>query len=84
MWLTVRIAASSRDFHDIYGKYTCQYFVNCNNTQQRYTFQRFTVAEWPTHSPATLEVMGSRPTFGGISEIDLNSLCGIAGNNCDL
>ena len=30
---------------------------------------RFTVAEWLTHSPATLEVTGSRPTFGGISEI---------------
>ena len=29
----------------------------------------FTVAEWLKHSPATLEVTGSRPTFGGISEI---------------
>ena len=30
---------------------------------------RFTVAKWPTHSPTTLEVTGSRPTFSGISEI---------------
>ena len=33
------------------------------------SIRRFTVAEWLKHSPATLEVMGSRPTFGGISEI---------------
>ena len=32
-------------------------------------FCRFTVAEWLTCSPATLEVTGSRPTFGGILEI---------------
>ena len=25
--------------------------------------------EWPKHSPVTLEVTGSRPAFGGISEI---------------
>jgi len=30
---------------------------------------RFTVAEWLTHSTATLKVMGSRPSFGDISEI---------------
>ena len=30
---------------------------------------RFTVAEWLKHSHATLEVTGSRPTFGGISDI---------------
>ena len=47
------------------------------------------MAKWLTHSPATLEVTGSRPTFGGISEIhmsnrdspalrDLKGLCGIA------
>ena len=30
---------------------------------------RLIVAEWLTHSPATLEVTGSRPTFSGISEI---------------
>ena len=28
-----------------------------------------TVAEWLKHLPATLEVTGSRPTFGDISEI---------------
>ena len=60
------------------------------------TINRFTVAEWPMHSRATLEVAGSRPTFGGISEIHFsnryslrhgviqNGLCGIAGINCDL
>jgi len=30
---------------------------------------RFTVAAWLTHSTATLEVMGSRPSLGDISEI---------------
>ena len=29
---------------------------------------RFPVAEWLTHSPETLEVTGSRPTFSAISE----------------
>jgi len=31
--------------------------------------KRFTVAEWLTHFAATLEVMGSRPSLGDISEI---------------
>ena len=56
----------------------------------------FTVAEWLKHSPATLEVTCSHPTFGGIPEIyfsnryslrhggTLNSLCGIAGINSAL
>jgi len=30
---------------------------------------RFTVVEWLTHLAATLEVMGSRPSLGDISEI---------------
>ena len=58
------------------------------------SYSRFTVTEWLKHSPATLEVTGSRPTFGGVSEIyfsnryslrhggTLNGLGGIAGINC--
>jgi len=34
---------------------------------------RFTVAEWLTHSPAALEVTGSRPSFGDISENDFSN-----------
>jgi len=30
---------------------------------------RLTVAEWLTHSPATLDVTGSRPNSGDFSEI---------------
>ena len=61
---------------------------------------RLTVAEWLTHSPATLEVTDTRHTFGGIlfqrfiSQIDEVSgtderegvcvACGIAGLLCDL
>jgi len=30
---------------------------------------RFTVADWLTHLAATLEVMGSRPSLGDISQI---------------
>ena len=66
-----------------------QYPITCS-------LLRFTVAEWLTHSPATLEVTGSCPTFVGISEIcfsnryglqhraTLNGLCGSAGIFCDL
>jgi len=32
-------------------------------------YRRFTVAEWLTHSPATLDVTGSRPNSGDFSEI---------------
>ena len=39
---------------------------------------RFAVAEWLMHSPATLEVTSSRPTFGGISEICFPSRCGLS------
>ena len=45
--------------------------------QTRYVVIRgsclFTVAEWLTHSPATLVVMGSHPTLGGISEIQISN-----------
>jgi len=59
------------------------------------SIRRFTVAEWLTHSPATLDVTGSRHNSGEFSEIyflesiqspaqrDLNGLCDIAGINCD-
>ena len=59
-------------------------------------FSWFRVAEWLTHSPTTLEVTGSRPTFGDILEIYFsnryslrhggtkNGLCGITGIDCDL
>ena len=36
--------------------------------------RRFTVAEWLTHSFARLEVTGSRPTFGGVSEQPISNL----------
>jgi len=35
---------------------------------------RLTVAEWSTHSPATLGVTGSRPSFGDSSKINFYSL----------
>ena len=49
------------------------------------------MAEWLSHSPATLKVTGSHPTFGSISDLEslesiqasaqrgLDGLCGIAG-----
>jgi len=43
--------------------------VSCTHEMEITVSCRFTVAEWLTHSPATLEVMVSRPSLDDISEI---------------
>jgi hypothetical protein len=47
------------------------------------TFQVFTVAEWLTHSPAMLEVTGSRPTVGGNAEVYFSKRYSRGLSSCD-
>jgi len=49
---------------------TCRWMINVGELDKHLIHDcRFTVAEWLTHVAATLEVKGSRPSLGDISEI---------------